>query len=146
MTRRQLFSVLSATSAFILLVGFQWTAWAQNEENAAPAIRLVVDYSQGVEKHWTSIEWREGMTVLGAMERVRDLDEPWALRYDQTGRGPMAFIKAIDGLENEGGGEGERNWIFRVNGEVSERGCGATTLEAGDVVRWSFQAYNMEDE
>lgn len=102
-----------------------------------PAVTLVVDFDDGLEKHYR-LPWRESMTVLDALEaasrRQRGID------VDIRGRGAMAMVTAIDGLPNEGG-EG-RNWIYRVNGQLADKGCGVYETKAEDVIIWSFGKYD----
>jgi hypothetical protein len=41
-------------------------------------------------------------------------------------------------LKNEGSG---KNWLFEVNGKVSEVGAGSCPIKPGDTVLWSFKTY-----
>ena len=45
-------------------------ALATGPEKAAPnrTVRLIVDYGDGVEKHFTALAFREGMTVMDALK------------------------------------------------------------------------------
>ena len=58
----------------------------------APTVRLIVDYGDGVEKHFTALPFKKGMTVLAekvASEYVRLLDEGWTPDVDEfLGRVP----------------------------------------------------------
>ncbi len=103
-------------------------------EDAAPRVRVVVDYGDGVEKHFTAISWREGMTVLDAMQAAQE--HPRGLKFKFRGSGATAFLTQIDDLENQGRGG---NWVYRVNGELAERSFGVYHLEAGDAVLWRFE-------
>ena len=141
--------IFTLSFAFCALLGVALippvAALAQQEANPA-TVRLVIDYGSGVEKHWTQIKWAEGLMALDAMEQAKELPEPLGLDFDVRGKDEMAFIRSIDGLDNEGSGGGKRNWVFRVNGELATQSCGAIVLESGDVVRWTFAAYNMDDK
>jgi len=48
------------------------------------------------------------------------------------------MLTRIDDLANEGSG---RNWIYRVNGKLADRGIGAFNLKLGDTVLWRFEKY-----
>jgi hypothetical protein len=101
-----------------------------------PTVKLVVNYGDGVEKHFTAIAWREGMTVLDAMRAANE--HPRGIKFEFTGEGERAFLSSIDGVSNEGGG---RNWIYRVNGETGDRSFAVKGIAAGDVIHWTFGPY-----
>jgi hypothetical protein len=103
-------------------------------QETAKSVRLVIDYGDGAEKHFTALAWREGITVLDAMKAAQD--HPRGIQFQFRGAGATAFLTQIDDLKNEGSG---RNWIYRVNGEFAERSFAAAKLEAGDAVLWKFE-------
>lgn len=82
------------------------------------------------------------MTVLEAMNRAKEQAPGFVLTY--RGSGPTAFVQQIDGFNATGGGSTARNWLFDVNGQLAERGCGATRLQSGDIVRWRFDLWKPE--
>lgn len=121
-----------------LLIGLAGTR-AAAEPTAATAtktVKVIIDYCDGVEKHFASIPWREGMTVLEALKSAQA--HPRGIRVVQRGTGATAFVTQIDDLANEGNG---RNWVYRVNGKLGDVGCGARQLVAGDSVLWKFEVY-----
>jgi hypothetical protein len=99
-------------------------------------VAVVIDYGDGVEKHFTAIEWKEGLTVLDAMRAAQSHKR--GIRFEQRGSGDTALLTKIDDLANEGRG---RNWIYRVNGKLGDTSFGARKLEAGDSVLWKFEEY-----
>lgn len=101
-------------------------------------VQLVIDYEDGAEKHVT-IPWQERMTVLDAMAKAKT--HPHGFNYEQRYDGKNAMIIQIDDLVNQKGGEGARNWIYRVNGTLADRGCGEWLLRPDDVVLWKFGTY-----
>ena len=110
---------------------------ARVEEDEKPrTVHLIVDYSDGCQKHFPSLAWREGMTVLDALKAAQA--HPRGIRFEATGAGEAAFLNSIDGLANEGGGSGKRNWLFEVNGKLGNRSCGNFVLQASDTVKWMF--------
>jgi hypothetical protein len=109
---------------------------AEPDPAAPSSIRLVISYGDGVEKHFTALPFKEGMTVLDAMTLAQA--HPRGIKLDVAGSGERAFLKSIDGLANEGGGKGARNWLYSVNGKMADRGSGVMTLNPGDTVLWSF--------
>jgi hypothetical protein len=103
---------------------------------APKIVRLVIDYGDGVQKHFTQLDWKEGMTVLDAMRAARE--HPRGIAFDSRGKRATLFIFKIDGLENETQGKG---WLYKVNDKLADRSCGIYELEAGDAVLWTFEEY-----
>ncbi len=115
---------------------------ALDEPAQATTVRLVIDYGDGVEKHFTSVPWKQGMTVLDAMEHARK--SPHGIQFKHKGRGETALLTRIDDLTNEGGGRNKKNWIFWVNDKAAVKSFGIRRLEKGDVVRWKFTTYKFD--
>ena len=114
---------------------------------AAPAaharhVKLVIDYGDGVQKHFVTIEHYAGMTVFDALLAARA--HVRGIEIEHTGSGATALVRRIDDLKNQGAGAsaGEsRNWQYYVNDKYATAGAGATKIEPGDVVRWVFARY-----
>jgi hypothetical protein len=105
----------------------------------AATIRLVVDYGDGAEIHFTALPWREGQTVLDALSAAQS--HPHGITFSARGSGSSALVTAIGNLKNQGGGDQAKNWMFYVNSKRSEVGAGAYKLHAGDAILWRFQVY-----
>ncbi len=103
---------------------------------AAQRVVLVVHYGDGVEKQFTALNWKSGMTVLDVLEAARK--HPRGIRFKYRGSGKRAFLTQIDDVENEGKGN---NWIFRVNKKLGEESFAVTAVNAGDVILWEFGKY-----
>ena len=101
-----------------------------------PTVRLIIDYGDGVEKHFTALAWKEGMTVLDALEAAQK--HPRGIKFVYRGKGATAFLTQIDELENEGRG---RNWVYRVNDELAKKSFAILTVKAGDTILWTFGEY-----
>lgn len=106
------------------------------DPEAPPTIRLIIDYGDGVEKHFTALAWKDGMTVLNALEAAKD--HARGIRFACRGKDATTFLTEIDGLENEGNG---KNWVFRVNDKLGSKSFAVTPLKAGDTVLWRFGEY-----
>ena len=129
-TRRWWFGlVLVAT---VCLSGGPQLAAADKPET----VQLVVDYNDGVEKHFTAIAWNAGMTVMDVMLAAKK--HPRGISFVHKGKGATALLTKIDDVENEGSG---RNWLYKVNGEPADRSIGIFELKAGDTVLWKFDKY-----
>ena len=128
---------LAATS---LIVGQGGTSFGQQSPPKPKLVRLIIDYNDGVEKHFTRLAWTKDMTVLDAMKQAQR--SPHGITFRYTGRGATAFLTQIDDLKNQGGGK--KNWLYRVNGKLASKGFGVYVLEADDVVNWKFQQYRFK--
>ncbi len=102
----------------------------------AKTVRVVIDYNDGVEKHFNAIEWKSEMTVLDAMIAAKE--HPRGISFEYKGRGATALLTKIDNRGNEGRG---LNWLYKVNGKPGDRSIGIFALEAGDTVLWKFDKY-----
>ena len=99
-------------------------------------VRLVIDYNDGVEKHFNAIAWNSGMTVLEVMLAAKK--HPRGISFEHKGKGATVLLTKIDDVENEGRG---RNWLYRVNDKPADRSMGIFELKAGDTVLWKFDKY-----
>src|SRR5262249_5912540 len=100
-------------------------------------VRLVVDYGDGVEVHFTALAWRDRMTVLDALTAAQA--HKHGISFTYRGSGDTAMVTKIGDLKNEGNG---KNWIYSVNGKTGEISAGIAPLKLGDAVLWKFQAYD----
>jgi hypothetical protein len=98
-------------------------------------VQLIVDYGDGSQKHFTKLEWKDGLTVLAALQQAAK--HPRGIKPSVQGSGEFAHLNSIDELKNEGNG---KNWLYRVNGKLADKSCGIQKLNAGDVVTWQFSA------
>ena len=62
--------------------------------------------------------------------------ERGSLTFEASGNGETAFVKQINGVENQLGGGS--NWVYFVNGEQAAVGAGVKNLADGDKVLWKF--------
>lgn len=141
---------LAMTVALLVLVGCQPPMQSGDRGDlpvgvkpTGEAVNLVIDFDDGQQRHF-QLAWREGMTVLDALESASQRQR--GLAYTQRGNGEMAMITAIDGLANEGGGIEAggrgRNWIYRVNGQLADKSCGVYEIRPQDVILWTFGTYD----
>jgi hypothetical protein len=109
---------------------------AHTEPPAAETVKLIVDYGDGVEKHFTRLKWRSGITVLDTLNDARQ--HARGITFKSRGSGATAFVYAIDEQENEANG---RAWLYKVNGQLADRSCGIFELQPADTVLWTFDKY-----
>lgn len=164
-TIRNLFSVLVVLAAGLFIVALATRGLVQGPEPmagvttvsappaspppaavppaaAAPAkaaVRLIVDYGDGVQKHFTALDHAAGMTVHDALLAARA--HPRGIKIDVSGKGETAFLHAIDDLKNQGTGKDKKNWQFFVNDAFGTKGMGVTPLKPGDTVRLVFDTW-----
>jgi hypothetical protein len=125
-----------AAGAFALLAVALGAPVATAQDAKPQAVRLVVDYGDGAQLHWTALPWREGMTVLDALATAAK--HPHGITFETRGSGASTLVTRIGDLKNEGNG---RNWLYSVNGKLANVGAGAYKLSAGDAVLWEFKVY-----
>lgn len=113
------------------------TALGAEPKAASATIQVVIDYGDGFQRRYTSIAWRNGMTVTDALQAVAK--HPRGIASRVRGQGELAFVESIDAVGNEGGSG--KNWIFYVNDRMGESSAGATEVPEGGVVAWKFEAY-----
>lgn len=79
-------------------------------------------------------------TVFSAtMKALEDGDAGFEFR----GEGETAFVVSIGGVTNEkAAGD---NWVYRVNGELGNVGCGVAKLKKDDQITWSFGNYELDN-
>ena len=105
-------------------------------EPAKATVAMVIDYDDGVEKHFRQLAWKPGMTVLEVLQAAKQ--HPRGIQFMHRGDGDTAFLTQIDDLKNEGSG---RNWIFLINGKLGQRSFAVTEVKASDRVLWKFTQY-----
>lgn len=137
-TPRLLIALVLAVFPGVFLVRASADQPATTNDNQFRTVSLILTYTEGVEKHYTLIPWTKGMTALDALKHAKAMPAPMGLTLDFTGSGETAFVRAIDGLRNEGGGNGARNWTYTVNDELAKASAGVVTLNPGDTVRWTY--------
>ncbi len=123
-------------TAAVLLLAVAASFHALRAAAEARSVKLVVDYGDGVEKHFPAIPWKEGMTVLDVMSAATG--RAHGIAFEHTGSGDTAILTRIDDLSNEGGGKEKKNWLYWVNDKFAERSFGAYELAPSDVVVWRF--------
>jgi Domain of unknown function (DUF4430) len=127
---------LSLVIGLGLLVDAAAVHGADDDPAASPVVQLTIDYGDGCEKHFTRIAWREGMTVLDALEAARK--HPRGIRFEHRGAGETAFVSQIDELKNQGQG---KNWLYHVNGKGGTKSCGLQVVAKDDRILWKFATY-----
>lgn len=101
-------------------------------------ITLVIEFGDRAKtKQFDDIKWKDKMTVLDAMNVVKDKSP--GIEFVYGGKGRTALLTRIDDVKNEGASG--LNWIFDVNGKLADRGFGVFSLQANDVVTWKFGKY-----
>ncbi len=137
MTRRKIFGVGIALVLLLLIcAGHPVTLRADDTPAQKQVVTLVIDYGDGVQKQFTQLKWREGLTVLNLMNAAAK--HPRGIQFKYRGRGATAFLTQIDDLKNDGK---DHNWVYRVNGRLADKSFAVFTLKPGDAVLWKFGEY-----
>ncbi|HEY2528924.1 MAG TPA: DUF4430 domain-containing protein [Xanthobacteraceae bacterium] len=103
-------------------------------ENAAPSVRLFIDYGDGVTKTIEDLSWSKGNTVLDAMKAATS--RPHGISFTYTGSGATAVLAKIDDVQNEGAGK--KNWQFWVDNAYGDKSFAVFETQEGDVISWRF--------
>lgn len=122
-------------AALLLVLGFAWASPPAAGEDTQ-TVRLVVDYGDGATKTINNLSWAKGNTVLDAMKAATA--RPHGISFSYTGSDAAAVLTRIDDVQNEGGGNGKRNWQYWVNDVNGDRSFAVFELQAQDVVLWRF--------
>ena len=118
------------------LAGLTTLLPVSHAEEDAKTLTLVIDYGDGVQKHFLGLACKRGMTVLDVLEAAKQ--HPRGIRFSYRGKGATAFLTQIDDLKNEGRG---KNWIYHVNGKVGDRSFAVFEVKPSDKVLWKFGEY-----
>ena len=77
------------------------TSAIQLAEEGEPAVELVIDYGDGVERRFTRIPHKEGMTAIDALAFADR--HPRGIQIQKSGSGAAALVTTIDDLNNQSG-------------------------------------------
>lgn len=141
-SRVPLFVTALFASVLAIFASFPLLNIASAENPPAATVRLIIDYGDGVEKHFNSIPWSDDLTVGSLMDSLSRTAPPRGLAYAARGDGERAMLISIDGLAGEGAGKDKRNWLFWVNDTPGDRSFAVAALKSGDTVAWRFASYD----
>jgi hypothetical protein len=108
----------------------------KSPQTSSNDVTVVIDYGDGVQKHFTKIPWKQGLTVFDAMKAAQE--HPRGIRFEFKGSGATAMLTKIDDLANEGRG---RNWLYQVDGKKADDSFGIHPLGSRSSVLWKFDHY-----
>lgn len=132
----------SRLGCLLLLLGV--ASWAQAPRAGTKSVRLVIDYSDGVQKQFV-LPWKQDMTVFDAMNLAQA--NPHGIKFTYEGPTPdKYFLTQIDDVKNEGSGSGKRNWLYSVNAVTADKSFGIYKLKAADRVSWKFSTSHAKGQ
>lgn len=131
--------ILTTMVAFTIVTGCQSQSRPDVVESRTIEVTLEIDF-QGRAENFTAVhKVPQNVTVFGLLEVAQSASKDF--KFDFLGSGETAFILSFNDVANEKG-EGS-NWIYTVNGKLSNQGCGSTNVNDGDLVVWTFaDSYN----
>jgi hypothetical protein len=100
------------------------------------SVQLEIDFRSEREKLSIKVPCASESTVLSVLQQAQKSGD---LTFVFRGQGESAFVNSIDDVENQAA-KGD-NWVFRVNGELGDRSCGAFSVKPDDHVLWVFGKY-----
>ena len=80
-------------------------------------VSVTIDYSNGAQKHFSSVPWNEGLTILGGIEACAKIPPGITITFGSD-RSGHAIGLVIDGIgrgdaEGDWGGLGQRETLCR---------------------------------
>lgn len=81
----------------------------------------------------TAINYQDGDTVWSATKRLLD-DKGITYTYNSKKTG---YVSEINGIKELDYGA-ESGWMYSVNGDYPDTGCGDYEISAGDTIRWRY--------
>ncbi len=100
-------------------------------------VDLEIDFQSQKKNIQVAIPCSADSTVFSILTRAHNLGD---LTFESRGSGPASrFVTSICDVENQAAA-GD-NWVFRVNGELADRGCGEISVRPGDQIQWIFGDY-----
>ena len=96
-------------------------------------VQLKVDFGEDKRAKMIDVVCSPESTVLLTLERAQNMKK---LKVEFTGSGETAFIKSIDGVENEGAGG--KSWTYKVNGKLGDKSAGIYKVGPADEIQWTF--------
>ena len=130
-------ALLFCTGYLVACLVLPQTATCLAEESNREHVRLVIDFGDGVEKHFTQLQWKDKMTVFDAMQLARKHRR--GIQYEHRGKGATLLLTQIDDVKNQG--SAGKNWIYRVNQKVGDRSIAIYPVKSGDTILWKFETY-----
>ena len=92
------------------------SAAGQQPTEKTKYVHLVVDYGDGVEKHFTQLVWKEGQTAFDMLRAAEK--HARGVKVNSRGRGDTAFVQQIDDLPN---GVDDKFWTFSRQWRIVRR-------------------------
>ena len=127
-----------------LVIFFSVAAWGQAPQASPNAVRLAINYGDGVQKEFR-LPWKQDMTVFDAMNLAQA--NPHGIKFAYEGSTPdKYFLTQIDDVKNEGSGTGKRNWLYSVNAIPAKESFGLYKLKAADRVSWTFSSAHLKSQ
>ena len=87
-------------------------------------VALTIDYSNGAQKHFSSIPWTKGLTILGAIEACKTISPGATIEFGSDRVGHVLGL-VIDGTPRKDGPASE--WVVWVNANPFQSRLGTET-------------------
>ncbi len=86
-------------------------------------VALTIDYSNGAQKHFSSLPWKKGLTILEALQASADIPPGAAITFGSDRSGHVLGL-VIDGMPPEKTGA---EWLVWVNQKPFQGRLGTET-------------------
>ena len=147
MTLRKIIKILSILLCFIALSGCS----GQKKEIGTVTISIrcdtAIDNDLHKDEKWQGILPEDGCILQETMVPLYENDtvfdllltarDAYGIHMEYNGSNGLEYIEGIGNLYEYDGGRWS-GWMFSVNGEYPDVGCGQYKLQDGDVVEWNY--------
>ncbi len=135
---RAVVQIITATLAVFVLafVGCDSSPLPSESKTVAGTVDLKVNFNSDKKPISVAIPCSSESTVFSILERAKNLGD---VKFEATGSGETTFVSSIGGVANAGA-SGD-NWVYRVNGKLGDKSCGAFEVKPGDKIEWRFGKY-----
>ncbi len=134
--------VLGVSLAFMVLIAAGCGSpqpVLKEKSSSIGQVHVEIDFAGRQADKEFHVDCFEQSTVFSVLTAARETGE---IEFRASGAGESAFLKSIDGVENEGA-SGD-NWVFRVNGEIGDSSCGVYSVKPDDTIVWRIGSYAPE--
>lgn len=134
------FAALLALSGCTDSAGVGTNQQSSTPDLAIGTVQVEIMFGSDRESIQSEVDCMNDSTVFSVLQAASDRAE---FVFESTGvlKGDK-FITSIGGVKNLAG-DG-KNWIYRVNGELGDKGAGVFAVKPQDRVVWSFGKYEPE--
>ena len=89
-------------------------------------VALTIDYSNGAQKHFSSVPWKKGLTILGAIQASEGIPPGATVRFGSDRSGHVLGL-VIDEIPRSDSAAAVSDWVVWVNAKPFQSRLGTET-------------------